>query len=93
MLLCMAFCASSFLQMIAAGGVFSAASLSYTPEELARQVKQGKSKALVISLDKVEVGGKAAQLVGLSLDRVVVLDGEHTFKVRALEGGKRRCAQ
>lgn len=77
-----------FWGVIAAGGVFSAASPSFTPEELARQIKQGKSKTLVISGDNLEVGKKAAQLAGLSLDRVIVFDSEPAWEVRALAGGQ-----
>lgn len=77
-----------FWGIIAAGGVFSAASPSFTPEELARQIKQGKSNVLVVSQDKVEVGKKAAQLVGLGLDRVVVLESEPRWGFRLLEGRK-----
>lgn len=80
--------AALFWGIIAAGGVFSAASPSFTPEELARQIKQGKSNVLVVSADKVEVGRKAAELVGLGLDRIVVLESEPRWDLRAVEGGK-----
>lgn len=78
--------AAMFWGIIAAGGVFSAASPSYTPEELARQIRQGKSKVLVVSADKIDVGKKAAQLAGLSMDQVVVLESEPHWKVHCLEG-------
>ncbi|KAF2121141.1 4-coumarate-CoA ligase [Lophiotrema nucula] len=77
-----------FYGIIAAGGVFSAASPSYTPEELARQINQGKSRTLVISADKIDVGKKAARLAGLALDRVIVLNSEPKWKVRTLDEGK-----
>lgn len=77
-----------FYGILGAGGVFSAASSSYTPEELARQIKQGKSKTLVVSGDKIDVGKKAAQLAGLGLDRVVVLNSEPNWEIRCLGGGK-----
>jgi acyl-coenzyme A synthetase/AMP-(fatty) acid ligase len=80
---------AAFYGIIAAGGVFSAASPSFTPEELARQIKQGKSKVLVISKDKIDVGMKAAKLCGLGLDRVVVLESEPTWGFGTLEGGKK----
>lgn len=73
--------------------MFSAASPSYTPEELARQVKQGKSNLLVVSGDKVELGRKAAQIAGLPLGRVVILNSEPTWEGRTLEGGKALDAQ
>jgi 4-coumarate--CoA ligase len=79
--------AALFHGIIAAGGVFSAASPSYTPEELARQIAQGKSRVLVVSPDKVEVGKKAAQIAGLPLHRVVVLGSEPRWECRSLGGG------
>lgn len=74
--------------VIGAGGVFSAASPSFTPEELARQIKQGKSRTLVISGDKIELGKKAAQLAGLPLDRVIILNSEPKWECKSLQGGK-----
>ncbi|KAF1966100.1 acetyl-CoA synthetase-like protein [Bimuria novae-zelandiae CBS 107.79] len=79
---------AAFWGIIAAGGVFSAASHSFTSEELARQVKHGNSKLLIVSQDKIELGKKAAQLAGLGLDRVVVLESEPSWEFRVLEGGK-----
>jgi hypothetical protein len=43
---------------------------------------------LVMSPDKVEVGKKAVGIVGMSLDRVVVLSSEPTWWVKSLSGGK-----
>ena len=80
---------AAFWGIIAAGGVFSAASHSFTPEELARQIKHGKSKVLVVSKDKIDVGRKAAELAGLGLDRIVVLESDPSWEFRALEGGQR----
>jgi acyl-CoA synthetase (AMP-forming)/AMP-acid ligase II len=80
---------AAFWGIIAAGGVFSAASPSFTPEELARQIKHGKSRVLIISKDKIDVGKKAAQLAGLGLDRVVVLESDPRWEFRTLEGGQR----
>ncbi|ORY16779.1 4-coumarate-CoA ligase [Clohesyomyces aquaticus] len=80
--------AALFFGIIAAGGIFSAASPSHTPEELARQVTQGKSKVLVVSSDKREVGLKAAQLAGLPLDRVLILEGEPQWELKCVGGGK-----
>jgi 4-coumarate--CoA ligase len=75
-----------FYGIMAAGGVFSAASPSYTPEELARQITQGKSNLLVLSPDKVDVGRKAAKIAGLELDRVIVLGSEPTWELKSLTG-------
>ncbi|EXJ90666.1 hypothetical protein A1O1_03770 [Capronia coronata CBS 617.96] len=63
-----------FYGVIAAGGVYSAASSSFTPLELARQIKQGKSLLIVASPDCTNVAVKAAQKCGVPLDRVLVLD-------------------
>lgn len=63
-----------FYGVIAADGVFSAASASFTAPELARQVKQGEAKLLVCSGDVEEVAKEAAAMCGLSLDRVLVLE-------------------
>ncbi|OAL33389.1 hypothetical protein AYO20_07400 [Fonsecaea nubica] len=63
-----------FYGVIAAGGVFSAASSSFTPFELARQVKQGKSNLIVCSSDCVEVAVRAAKECNVPLDRVLVLE-------------------
>ena len=80
---------AAFWGVIAAGGVFSAASHSFTPGELARQITHGKSRVLIVTADKVDVGRKAAEIAGLSLDRVVVLESEPTWGFRALQGGKK----
>jgi 4-coumarate--CoA ligase len=79
---------ASFYGIIAAGGVFSAASPSYTPEKLARLNKQGKRDLFFVSPDKVEVGKKAIGIVGMSLDRVVVLSSEPIWQVKSLSGRK-----
>ncbi|KIW27572.1 uncharacterized protein PV07_07301 [Cladophialophora immunda] len=63
-----------FYGVIAAGGVFSAASSSFTALELARQVKQGKSDLIVCSPDCVEVAIRAAKECNVPLDRVLVLE-------------------
>ena len=80
---------AAFWGTIAAGGVFSAASHSFTPEELARQIEQGKSKVLIVSKDNTELGKKAAALAGLGLDRVVVLESEPAWECWALKGNAR----
>ncbi|EXJ66130.1 uncharacterized protein A1O5_10745 [Cladophialophora psammophila CBS 110553] len=63
-----------FYGVIGAGGVFSAASSSFTSLELARQVKQGKSNLIVCSPDCVEVAIRAAKECNVPLDRVLVLE-------------------
>ncbi|CDM32998.1 hypothetical protein DTO013E5_5795 [Penicillium roqueforti] len=65
---------SLFYGVIAAGGVYSAASSSFTAGELARQVKHGESRLIVTSKDCIKVSFKAAAECGIPLDRVLVLD-------------------
>jgi 4-coumarate--CoA ligase len=77
-----------FYGIIAAGGVFSAASASCTAEELARQVVQGGSGLLIVSVDRVDVGREAAELAGLREDRVVVMGSEPEWVVKSLDGDK-----
>jgi 4-coumarate--CoA ligase len=62
-----------FYGVIAAGGVYSAASPSSTVSELARQITIGKSNLVICSEEHVEVARKAAGESGVSLDRILVL--------------------
>jgi 4-coumarate--CoA ligase len=77
-----------FHGIIAAGGVFSAASASCTAEEFARQVVQGGSGLLVVSVDKVDVGREAAGLAGSGSERVVVMGSEPEWVVKSLDGDR-----
>jgi 4-coumarate--CoA ligase len=72
--------------VIAAGGVFSAASHSFTPRELARQIEQGKSNLLICSNDLRHVGQSAAKLCGLSSDRVVVMGTGPSWGLMSADG-------
>jgi long-subunit acyl-CoA synthetase (AMP-forming) len=63
-----------FYGVIAAGGLYSAASASSTHLELVRQIRQGKSRLIVASPDCKNVAIKAAEECEISLDRVLVLD-------------------
>lgn len=63
-----------FYGVIGAGGVYSAASSSFTAFELARQVRHGESNLIIASPDCEEVAIKAAQECGVPLDRVLILD-------------------
>jgi 4-coumarate--CoA ligase len=66
----------AFYGTIAAGGIFSCASHSYTTAELARQINQGEAKLLICSADLVKTAVEAAKQCGLSLDRVLVLESD-----------------
>ncbi|KAI1611896.1 4-coumarate-CoA ligase [Exophiala viscosa] len=63
-----------FFGVIAAAGIYSAASSSFTHPELARQIKQGKSRLIIASPDCKDVAIKAAQECGVPLERVLILD-------------------
>lgn len=62
-----------FYGVIAAGGVWSAASYTATPAELERQIRQGSSRLIVTGPDTKDVAVEAAQKAGVPADRVLVL--------------------
>lgn len=63
-----------FLAVIAAGGVYSAASSTFTAHELARQVKQGSANLIITSSDCRDVAIKSAELCGVPLSRVLIFE-------------------
>lgn len=63
-----------FWGVIAAGGVYSAASSAFTAPELSRQIKQGKSNLLIASPDCKDVALQAAKDCGLPMSRVLILE-------------------
>jgi 4-coumarate--CoA ligase len=76
-----------FFGIIASGGVFSAASHSFTPHELARQIKQGQSNLVICSEDLKDVAIEAAKISGIPQSRVVVLGSEPPWNLQSVEGG------
>ncbi|KAE9369588.1 acetyl-CoA synthetase-like protein [Stipitochalara longipes BDJ] len=73
--------------VIAAGGVFSAASSAFTPSELSRQVKQGSSNLIFCSEDAKDVAVKSAKECGVSLNRILVISsGKGKWGFRSVEG-------
>lgn len=73
--------------IIAAGGVYSAASPSSTVSDLARQVKIGKSNVIVCGPEHIDVASQAAKECGISLRNVVCLDStKGEWKLESLEG-------
>jgi acyl-CoA synthetase (AMP-forming)/AMP-acid ligase II len=56
-----------------AGGVASPANPTYTPEELAQQLKDSGAKALITQKPFLEIARKAAALVGLPAERILLL--------------------
>ncbi|KAH6664580.1 hypothetical protein B0J14DRAFT_681684 [Halenospora varia] len=60
-----------------AGGIVSPANPTYTTEELASQLKDSGANALVTQVDWLGVAIKAAQIVGISEDRIILIgDGK-----------------
>lgn len=72
--------------MIAAGGVYSAASASFTAPELSRQIRQGNSNLLFCSEDAKEVTIQAAKDCGIPLSRVLVIKSSPKWSMRSVEG-------
>lgn len=64
--------ASLFYGVIAAGGVYSAASAAFTSGELTRQLKQGNATVVLASIDCKDVAIAAAKNTGVPLDRVLL---------------------
>ena len=80
---------SLFHGVICAGGVYSAASASFTTPELARQINQGSSKLIICSPDAEEVAKHAAKECGVSNSRVLVLESYAGSRVlRNLDTGE-----
>lgn len=75
-----------FYGVIAAGGVYSAASSAFTIPELERQVKQGSSNLIFCSEDTKEIAVKAAKACGVPLSRVLVVESNPKWSMRAVEG-------
>lgn len=83
-----------FYGVIAAGGVFSAASNSFTPGELARQIKAGGSQLVITGAECEGTAIKAAQEVNVPLDRILVLESMgHKRILRNVATGTNYLAQ
>jgi 4-coumarate--CoA ligase len=78
----------AFFGVIAAGGVYSAASPSSTVSELARQISIGKSNLAICSEEHIDVAKEAAKQCNVSLDRVLVLSSSPDRKLESLGTGK-----
>ncbi|CAK4030002.1 acyl-coenzyme A synthetase [Lecanosticta acicola] len=73
--------------IIAAGGVYSAASPSSTVADLARQVKIGQSKVIICGREHIDVASRAARECGLPPQNVLLLDStEHNWKLESVDG-------
>ncbi|KAL1621348.1 hypothetical protein SLS56_009234 [Neofusicoccum ribis] len=78
----------AFYGVLCAGGVFSAASPSSTPADLARQLRQGASRLLICNEDTKSVAIAAAQDVGIPPERVLVIPDGADFALRNVKDGK-----
>ncbi|KAF8251468.1 acetyl-CoA synthetase-like protein [Wilcoxina mikolae CBS 423.85] len=65
---------SLYLGIIAAGGIFTGANPTYTIRELAYQLKDSGASFLISSQDSLKIGVEAADMVGLTRDRIFVFD-------------------
>jgi 4-coumarate--CoA ligase len=77
---------ATFYGVIAAGGVFSPASPSFKPPELARHIKQGMSNLIICTSDKKGTAIEAAKLSGVPLSRVLVLESTGERSLKSIEG-------
>jgi 4-coumarate--CoA ligase len=75
-----------FYGVIAAGGVYSAASSASTAEELARQIREAEGKLVVCSSDVKGVAVEAARLAGVGREKVCVLESE-PGRLVSVDGG------
>jgi 4-coumarate--CoA ligase len=79
----------AFYGTIAAGGIFSCASHSFTAAELARQIQQGGANLVICSNGLKDVAVEAARMCGVGMDRVLVLDSTYQkWSCRSVEGNK-----
>lgn len=80
------FVPAAFYGILAAGGVYSAASPSSTVAELARQITIGNSRLVICGKEMKELVSQAAKQCDLPLDRVLVLESNPSLKFCSLEG-------
>lgn len=77
-----------FYGVIAAGGVYSAASSSFATPELTRQIKQGFSNLIICSPDTQEVAVAAARESGVPLHRVLCLRSSPKWTLTSAQDGQ-----
>ena len=63
-----------FYAIIAAGGVYTAASTAFTQSELSRQIQQSRSQLIIASADNKAKALKAAIACGIPVERVLILE-------------------
>ena len=76
----------AFYGVIAAGGVYSAASYSYTTVELTRQVAEGECRLIICSSDTQDVALAAAERCGIPPSRVLRLESSPTWSLTSVQG-------
>lgn len=77
-----------FYGIVAAGGVYSAASSSFTAPELSRQIQQGSSNLILCSQDVKDITLQAAKDCGVPLSRVLIVESKPRLSIRSIQGGK-----
>ncbi|KAM0350659.1 hypothetical protein ACHAPU_003147 [Fusarium lateritium] len=65
---------SVFLGILMGGGMFTGANPTFTPRELAYQLKDSGSTHMFAATSQLDTALKAAEMVGLSKDNIFVLD-------------------
>ncbi|KAG9966462.1 acetyl-CoA synthetase-like protein, partial [Aureobasidium melanogenum] len=78
-----------FFGVIAAEGVYSAASPTATVEELVRQVRDGDAKVIVCSTDVKHLAKAAAESVGLPERNVIMLESTPEITLESIDGSVR----
>ncbi|KAK8158103.1 4-coumarate-CoA ligase-like protein [Phyllosticta citrichinensis] len=73
----------AFYGVIAAGGVYSAASPAGSPSDVAKQMRDGDAKLLICNDDTRPLALAAAQEVGLPEDRVLVIPTGGEWELRS----------
>jgi 4-coumarate--CoA ligase len=75
-----------FFGVIAAKGVYSAASPSATVEELVRQLRDGPAKVIICSADVKPLAEAAANIVGMPNRNVLVFESTPEIKLENIDG-------
>lgn len=65
-----------FMGTLMAGGIYTGANPTFTPRELAHQLKDCSASILICHHDSIATGVEAAKQANLSLDRVFVFNNE-----------------
>ncbi|RDW89131.1 hypothetical protein BP6252_01163 [Coleophoma cylindrospora] len=74
-----------FYAVIAAGGIYSAASPAATATDVARQIKQGRCNLIVCNKDAKDLAVAAARECNIPLDRVILMEPS-PCSMKTLEG-------